>query len=402
MASVDTRGAERPAPAPQEGPLLGGTGLRGSLTFFAFLLIFAAYALWLGDKFTSADARLLDVHQNSAVLLLGLAVLITLIAGQFDLSVASLATLTAALTVGLKSSQGLPFALVLLVALVVGVVGGFVNGLLVERLKINTFIATLGTGGVFLGVSSVYSKGTQISPGTGSNALPTWFTGPDSFGALSGTVPSVVVWLAFAAFVVAMFFALRRLRPADYGPRTWDIAIGVCVAVVVGILLVLDLSSWIDQVSWTIGFVFVVAFVLWVLLGFTTYGRYVRATGSNAVAARLAGVHTGSETIKAFVLGGLLAALAGIVLAANQGAFSPGVATPFLLPAFAAAFLSTVMLSTGKFHVWGTILGGIFLVWVSQGLIVGGLPFQWTDVVNGVVLILAVAVSAVHNLRRTT
>jgi ribose/xylose/arabinose/galactoside ABC-type transport system permease subunit len=99
------------------------------------------------------------------------------------------------------------------------------------------------------------------------------------------------------------------------------------------------------------------------------------------------------------VLGGTLAALAGIVLAANQGSAAPDVAVGFLLPAFAAAFLSTVILSTGQFKVWGTLIGGTFLVWVSQGLIVGGLAFTWTDVVNGVVLTLAVALSTIF--RRT-
>ena len=89
------------------------------------------------------------------------------------------------------------------------------------------------------------------------------------------------------------------------------------------------------------------------------------------------------------------------MLAANQGSASPGVAPGYLLPAFAAAFLSTVVLSTGRFTVWGTIIGGTFLVWVSQGLIVGGLAFTWTEVVNGVVLVLAVAVSTVLRKRRT-
>jgi ribose/xylose/arabinose/galactoside ABC-type transport system permease subunit len=165
------------------------------------------------------------------------------------------------------------------------------------------------------------------------------------------------------------------------------------------VLLGLGLSKWVDSVSWTIALLFVVGLVIWGLLQFTTYGRYLHATGANPEAARLAGVKPAKETIKAFAIGGVLAALAGIVLAANQGSASPDVATGFLLPAFAAAFLSTVVLSTGRFTVWGAIVGGTFLVWVSQGLIVGGLAFTWTDVVNGVVLVLAVALSTV--LRRT-
>jgi len=88
-----------------------------------------------------------------------------------------------------------------------------------------------------------------------------------------------------------------------------------------------------------------------------------------------------------------------VILAANQGAASPDIGTGFLLPAFAAAFLGTVIMSTGRFHVWGTLIGGTFLVWVTQGLIVGGVPFTWTDVINGVVLVAAVAVSTIFRRR---
>src|SRR5262249_53436176 len=101
--------------------------LGASITFVAFLVIFLIYTIWLGDKFTNTDARALDIHQNAPVLLLGLAVLVTLIAGQFDLSVASMATLSAFLVIGLKLNQDWPFALVILACIAVGVVGGAIN-----------------------------------------------------------------------------------------------------------------------------------------------------------------------------------------------------------------------------------------------------------------------------------
>ena len=82
--------------------------LGASITFVAFLVVFLIYTIWLGSKFTNTDARALDIHQNAPVLLLGLAVLVTLIAGQFDLSVGSMATLTCFLAVGLKVNQGWP------------------------------------------------------------------------------------------------------------------------------------------------------------------------------------------------------------------------------------------------------------------------------------------------------
>lgn len=374
--------------------VLGGKGFQGSITFVAFLVVFAVYVIWLGDKFASTDARFLDIHQNAPVLILGLAVMGTLIAGQFDLSVGGMATLTTFLAIGLKINQDWPFAAVIAVCLGIGLVGGFVNGLLVMKLKVNTFIATLGTGGLFGGFASVYGKGTQLSPTADSAALPTWFTGPDSIGAFGHKFPSFVLWIGVALVAVAGFLALRRLRPASQAPRTWDAISALVTALVAGIAIgVVGVDTWIEKASWTIGILLIVGLLVWVLFTRTTYGRYLHATGSNPEAARLAGVNPEKETIKAFVLGGFLAALAGIVLAANQGSASPDAGVGFLLPAFAAAFLSTVVLSTGRFTVWGALIGGTFLVWVSQGLIVGGLAFTYTDVVNGVVLVLAVALS---------
>jgi ribose/xylose/arabinose/galactoside ABC-type transport system permease subunit len=408
--TLATDPAVAPPPAAEARPKRGGAlrsvtsskAFQGSISFLAFIAVFIGYTIWLGDKFANTDARLLDVHQNAPVLLLGLAVMMTLIAGQFDLSVGGMATLTTFLTIGLKIQQDWPFLAVIALCLVIGLIGGLINGILVVRLRVNTFIATLGTGGVFAGFSSVYGKGAQLSPTTDSKGeIPSWFSGPGSFGAFGEKFPSIILWIGLVGVAVWGFMALRRRRPASQPLRRWDAISAAIVLVVVVLGLLFGIDGWVSGVSWTIGLLLVIALVAWVLLGHTTFGRYLHATGSNAEAARLAGVNPGKETIKAFVIGGLLAATAGIFLAANQGSASPDVATGFLLPAFAAAFLSTVVLSNGRFTVWGALVGGTFLVWVSQGLIVGGLPFTWSDVVNGVVLVIAVALSTVF-FRRTT
>jgi ribose/xylose/arabinose/galactoside ABC-type transport system permease subunit len=373
--------------------------VHSSATFIAFLLIFAVYAIWLGSKFLSTDARFLDVHQNVPILVLALAVMVTLVAGQFDLSVASMATLTSFLSVGLVVNQHWSFGLVIVACLAVGLVGGAVNGLLVVRLRVNTFIATLATGGIFGGVSKVYSKGVAESP-SDQHPLPAWFAGPHSLGAFAQKVPAIVAWVLVAAVVAALLLKLRRARPAGLPARAWDVACGAILGVAVALGVVLHFAAVVHAMSWTILVLLVIATAMWVLLDHTSYGRYVHATGYNPEAARLTGVATGKETFKAFAIGGVLAAVAGVLLTANQGSAAPDAAATFLLPAFAAAFLSTVVLSTGRFTVWGAVVGGTFLVWVSQGLIVGGLPFTWTDVVNGVVLASAVAMSTV--LRRRT
>lgn len=379
--------------------LVTSSTFQGALTTIAFLALFFAYWLWLGDTFVNVDARLLDIHQNAPILILGLAVMVTLIAGQFDLSVGGMSTLTTFLAVGLVVQDGWSFGMVLVACLAAGLIGGLINGLLVVKLGVNTFIATLGTGGVFLGLANVLFGGTQLAPSDTSPQLPSWFSGAGSLGSFGEKFPSIIVWVGLAACAYGLFRWIQARRPAARTSGSWTVVSAVIVVVVAAVLFALNLPAWVNGVSLTIGVLILIGLILWVVLRYTTYGRYLYATGANAEAARLAGVKTDRETITAFVIGGVLAASAGVILAANQGAASPDIGTGFLLPAFAAAFLGTVIMSTGKFHVWGTLIGGTFLVWVTQGLIVGGVPFTWTDVINGVVLVAAVAVSTIFRRR---
>jgi len=393
--------SETPLPPPALPPKTGWRAVTSSRVFqglispVAFLITFAAFGLWQGSNFLNVASRVLDLHSNSPVLILGLSVMVTLLAGQFDLSVASMTTLTAYLTVGLVVNYSWPFWLVLVFALLIGSLGGLLNGLLVTKFGINTFIATLGTGGVFLGASSILSTGSSIVP-TADAPLPTWFTGLGSFGTFTTKVPLVFTLITVLVLLVTAHVSAQRLRPHGPASRRWLIAEAV-VGVVVILVAVIG-HSWLQQITWPVLLLLAIATGLWIMFRLTVTGRNITAVGSNPLAARLAGVRTEREIVKAFIIGGLLASVAGIVLAAQQGSASPDVATGFLLPAFAAAFLSTVVFSAGRFSVWGTVIGGSFLLWVGQGLIVGGLPFTWLSLVNGAVLIVAVAASTL--LRR--
>src|SRR5260370_11577254 len=147
-------------------------------------------------------------------------------------------------------------------------------------------------------------------------------------------------------------------------------------------------------------FMVVVGVVRWMPIGVTAVGRHMQAIGSNRSAGQLAGVKVRRPPIKAFVCSGVVAAIAGICLGALQGSATPDSSAAFLLPAFSAAFLSTVILSDGRFTVLGTVLGGVFVVWVGLGLIVGGLSPLWVNTINGLVLVVAVSLSTAVRSRR--
>jgi ribose/xylose/arabinose/galactoside ABC-type transport system permease subunit len=369
-----------------------------SITVVAFLAIYGAFGVWTNGVFFSVAARLLDIHSSVPVLLLGLAVLVTLMAGQFDLSVAGIATASTYAVVGLTVKQHLPFYVVIAVALGLGVVVGLVNGILIQWFKVNAFIATFATGATIAGLSDVYSGDTVLGAGTTGAQLPKWFV---AFGSEAHKAPSWLIWIGVVAAFATLFIGLDRVRPPGWARTRWLTVKAVVMIVTAAVLVfVLRIREWVDGVSWLILFLIVIGLLLGVLIRHTTYGRHVQAIGSNPAAARLAGVKVRRQVVKTYMLGGVIAATAGIILAATQGSATPNLALPLLLPAFSAAFLSTVVLSDGRFTVAGTILGGIFVTWVGVGLVTGGVNPNWVNVINGVVLIAAVAISTAIRARR--
>lgn len=125
----------------------------------------------------------------------------------------------------------------------------------------------------------------------------------------------------------------------------------------------------------------------------TPFGRYLHATGAGREAANLAGVRTSSLLAIAFVMSGLLSAVAGIMQTAILGSANPDVGTQYMLPAFAAGFLGATAIRPGRFNVPGTILALALLAVGLAGLSQLGAP-QWVAFVfDGMALIVAVALS---------
>ncbi|HEX6010475.1 MAG TPA: ABC transporter permease [Geminicoccaceae bacterium] len=146
------------------------------------VLLVALFAVLKPDTFLTAFTFRSMANSRSINALLALAVMIPLAANQFDLSVASVLGIAQVLANGLQTQQHLPWQLAVLLVLALGAVVGLINGLLVTRARINSFIATLGTGTVLLGLNQWYTGGRQVV-----GALPAEFT------AISSMVPGLGV-----------------------------------------------------------------------------------------------------------------------------------------------------------------------------------------------------------------
>jgi ribose transport system permease protein len=170
-------------------PLLG-PGVRAALLhafsvwnlLILLMLLVALFAFLKPDTFLTAFTFRSMANSRSINALLALAVMIPLAANQFDLSVASVLGIAQVLANGLQTQQHLPWQLAVLLVVALGALVGLVNGLLVTRARINSFIATLGTGTVLLGLNQWYTGGRQVV-----GALPPEFT------AISGMLPGLGV-----------------------------------------------------------------------------------------------------------------------------------------------------------------------------------------------------------------
>jgi ribose transport system permease protein len=135
---------------------------------------------------------------------------------------------------------------------------------------------------------------------------------------------------------------------------------------------------------------------MWFLLEHTAIGRRLYATGFNPDAARLAGVRTDRLRFMSLVVSGSLAGAAGLVLASTIASGSPTAGTPYLLPAFAAAFLGATQLKHGRFNAGGTLIAVLLLGTGTTGLGLANAP-QWSaDMFVGVVLIASLAVTGLQ------
>ena len=133
-----------------------------------------------------------------------------------------------------------------------------------------------------------------------------------------------------------------------------------------------------------------------IVLRTTVYGRHAAAVGDNAVAARLVGIPVERVRVVAFMLAGLTAGLAAVLVTSSASQYYPNLGTGYLLPAYAAAFLGLSLGGGLRFNVLGSYLGVLLLDMVTTGLTMMNQPSWMAALVQGIVLLVAVAGVAVR------
>ncbi|TVT10231.1 ABC transporter permease, partial [Amycolatopsis bartoniae] len=213
-------------------------------------------------------------------------------------------------------------------------------------------------------------------------------------GALVGFVNGVVV----ARFRMNAFVSTLGMATALNGIVQWYTG-GLAIIGIDRGMTAFGSTTWLG-LPLVVFVVLVVLVLAWYVLTHTPYGRSLYALGSNPRSAVLVGLPQRGYTRAAFVLSGVLAAIAGIVLTARTGGANPDSGTSLLFPALTAAFLGTTGFQPGRFNVPGTVVGVLFVAASVSGLTLSGAD-SWVDqLFNGVALLVAVGLSSYLRRRR--
>lgn len=313
------------------GHLIGTYGLL-TLTVLLFLI----FSIALPDTFPTLDNISSILSNQSVPAMLALGAMIPIVTGKFDLSVGYGLGLAHVLTMQLIVNNGWPWPLACLAVIIGGGIVGVFNGLLVEFARIDSFIATLGTGSVLYACTGWITDGARIVPGP--QGLPAAFT--DLYDS------------KFLGLPVPAFYVLG------------------------------------------------LAVILWLLLERLPLGRYLYVIGSNVRAADLVGIPTRRYGIYAFAGSGLVVGCAGVLLASQQQIGNPSVGMDYLLPAFVGALLGSTAIKPGRANAAGTVVAVSILAIGLAGIQQLGAEFWATSLFNGGTLLLAVGLAGYSARRR--
>jgi putative multiple sugar transport system permease protein len=317
--------------------------------------------------------------------------MLVIINRQIDLSVGSVAAFVGAVTGVAIVNWGLPWPLVVVVALLMGGLIGAFQGFWVAYARIPSFIVTLGGMLLFRGLSMVVLEGQSLAPfPTGFRQLGSGFIPEIGGGDLH--LLTIVLGLAGAAIIVWNDWRSRSRR-LSYGLSVPDLRWFALKAV--AITAVICGFAWILAVYQGLPIVGLLVIALTVVYSFitanTVMGRHIYAVGGNERAAELSGIATKKTTFWVFVNMGMLAALAGLLFAARLNAATPKAGVNFELDAIAAAFIGGASASGGVGTVVGAIVGGLVMGVMNNGMSLLGLGVDWQQAIKGGVLMLAVA-----------
>jgi ribose transport system permease protein len=324
-------------PTPKKS-LLQSDATQKIAAFGALIILFLVFSL-ASPNFMTFDNVVGILLATAVNGVLALGVTFVIITGGIDLSVGTMMTFSAVMTGVFITNMGLPLWIGILGGILAGGSAGLVNGVVISKMKIPPFIATLGMLYATKGLSLVIS-----------GLKPIYFNDTPVFREL------------------AMGSALGAIIPGFEIPNA---------------VLVL----------------FIAAIIANLILSKTVLGRYTFALGSNEEATRLSGVSTDNWKMVVYMLCGLFAGLGGVLMAARLNSAQPALGAGYELDAIAAVVIGGTSLSGGEGSILGTIIGAFIMSVLTNGLRILSVPQEWQMVITGAIVVLAVYIDILRRRR---
>lgn len=303
------------------------SGAQKLIIFITLIVLIIIFAI-MSPNFLLVDNIISILLATCVNGLLALGVTFVIITGGIDLSIGTVMTFSAVISGLCVTMFNIPLWLGVIICILVGTIIGALTGLMVARLRIPAFIATLGVMMITSGLSLVVT-----------GARPVYF-------------PS-----EYKEIAVGSLFG--KLIPGFQLPNA---------------VLIL----------------FAMAIIASIILNKTVMGRYNFAIGSNTEATRLSGVNVAGWLTGIHALAGAFFGIAGIVISSRLGSAQPAIGQGYELEAIAAVVIGGTSLAGGQGTISGTVIGAFIMSVLTNGLRIIGVAQEWQTVVIGAVVILAV------------
>ena len=374
--------------------LFGGDIRQYSMVIALAVLLVFFQIISDGRMLTSSNFQNL-ICGNAYVLILSLGMLMVIVIGQIDLSVGSVAGFTAMAMAILANNYNVPWVLAVIIALLIGLAIGAWHGFFLAKLGIPGFITTLGSmlifrGGVIWISQSISVPAPEQLRIFGSGYLPE--CGPGFTNINNPTLALGII--AICAVIYSENRNYKRSVSIDRNSANLrgTITKTVIMCTVIAYLTLL-FGKGREGTSFPIPGLILVAlvFIYHTITQKTTYGRHVYAVGGNKNAAALSGVNVEKTYFLTMMNMSLLAAVGGILFVGRATAAGPADGTSWEMDAIASVFIGGAAVSGGTGTIMATMVGGIVMAVLNNGLMLMGVGADKTQVIKGLVLLAAVA-----------
>ncbi|WP_277587502.1 sugar ABC transporter permease [Psychrobacillus antarcticus] len=375
-----------------EAKALVKANIRDYGMYIALVVIMLTFTIMTNGLFMSSRniSNLLDSAGYIAVLAVGMTLVIVI--RHIDLSVGFLAGFLGAIAAIFLTQMGVSVWITIPTILILGALIGMVNGVLVAKIGIPAFVATLAGMLIFRGAL------LQVTEKTGTIIIK-----DDQFNAIgNGFIPSIMqinglhlltLLVGLVGIILFVYNEIStRRNKMTYGFEV--MSNGLFSVKLVLISAIIGYITWIlagyNGLSWTVIIMIIVVVIYHFLTTKTVLGRHIYAVGSNPEAAHLSGINVQKITYIVFGSMGMLAALSGILFTSRLQSATTTAGTLFELDAIAAAYVGGVSSAGGVGKVTGAIIGAIVMACLSSGMNLLGVGISYQYMIRGGVLAGAV------------